>query len=199
MAQIKDISLVEVSELIPYINNAKQHSDEQVTRIASSIREFGFLTPVLIDNDKNIIAGHGRIMAAKKLGMDKVPCVNIEGLDEAHRKAYILADNRLTELGDWDMDLVSSELIDLDALGFDIDLTGFELDINEPEEVQEDDFECDLPGEPKAKQGDVYQLGRHRLMCGDSTNFGDVETLMGGAEQIWYSRTRHMDITISQT
>jgi hypothetical protein len=127
MAQLKQIKAVVIDKLIPYVNNAKQHSEEQVTKIASSIREFGFVNPVLIDKDYNIIAGHGRVMAAKKLGWDEVPCLFVEGLTEAQRKAYILADNRLGELAEWDMNLVGLELGELSEMDFDIDLTGFEL------------------------------------------------------------------------
>ena len=182
MGNIQKIDKVNIEKLIPYVNNAKVHSDEQVTKIAASIREFGFLSPVLIDSNYNIIAGHGRVMAAKKAGVDEVPCVFIEGLTEAQRKAYILADNRLGELADWDMDLVTSELDQLLELDFDIDLTGFEMPtIEDEEEVQDDEFDGELPEEPTAKPGDIYQLGRHRLMCGDSTSTTDVEKLMGGA------------------
>lgn len=128
MGEIKQIKKVGVDKLIPYINNAKVHSEEQVTRIASSIREFGFLSPVLIDKEYNIIAGHGRVMAARKLGIQDVPCVFVEGLTDAQRKAYILADNRLGELADWDMNLVTSELEMLQEHSFDVDLTGFNLE-----------------------------------------------------------------------
>lgn len=128
MGKVKSIKNIGVDKLIPYINNAKKHTEEQVTKIASSIREFGFLSPVLIDKDYNIIAGHGRVLAAKKLELKDVPCVFVEGLTEAQRKAYILADNRLGELTGWDMDLVTSELEMLQENDFDIDLTGFELE-----------------------------------------------------------------------
>ena len=159
MAEVKQIERVGIDKLIPYINNAKIHSDDQVTRIASSIREFGFVNPVLIDKDFNIIAGHGRVMAAKKLGMTEVPCLYVEGLTEAQRKAYILADNRLGELAEWDMDLVKLELEELELANFDIDLTGFDInDFLKPNEVQEVDVP-DLPEEPKAKLGDIYELG----------------------------------------
>lgn len=183
MGDIGSVKRVDVASLIPYVNNAKIHSDEQVTKIASSIREFGFLNPVLIDKDKNIIAGHGRVMAAKKLGLEKVPVLFVEGLTEAQRKAYILADNRLGELADWDMDLVKIELEDLELANFDIDLTGF--DINEflkPGEVQEVDVP-DLPKEAKAKPGDIYELGGvHRLICGDATQLSDVQKLTKGLD-----------------
>ena len=135
MGEVKQIEKVPVDRLIPYINNAKIHTEEQVTKIASSIREFGFLSPVLIDKDNNIIAGHGRVMAAKKLEMESVPCVFVEGLTEAQRKAYILADNRIGELADWDMELVTSELEML-------------LEADFPEEV-----------ETRCKPGDLWLLG----------------------------------------
>ena len=181
MGEIKQRKNVPVDKLIPYINNAKVHSEDQVTRIASSIREFGFLNPVLIDQDYNIIAGHGRVMAARKLEMKEVPCLFVEGLTDAQRKAYILADNKLGELSDWDMDLVTSELEMLQELDFDIDLTGFELPepVVEVEEIEEDEVP-EAKEEAVAKPGDIYQLGNHRLMCGDSTSVDDVEKLMGG-------------------
>lgn len=158
MAEIKQIKKVDINKLIPYVNNAKQHSDDQVIKIASSIREFGFVNPVLIDKDFNIIAGHGRVMAAKRLKLEEVPCLFVEGLSEAQRKAYILADNRLGELADWDMELVQSELEVLQELDFDIDLTGFELpeDIDEPE-IEEDEIPEEVP--TRAKLGDLWELG----------------------------------------
>ena len=179
MGKATEYTRVAVDKLIPYVNNAKQHSDEQVTKIASSIREFGFLNPVLIDADYNVIAGHGRILAAKKLQMDEVPCLFVEGLTDAQRKAYILADNRLSELGEWDMELVMGELAELDELGFDTELTGFEFEV-EPEITDDEDDVPEPPTEPKAKLGDLYQLGRHRLICGDSTDVNVIERLMGG-------------------
>lgn len=127
MGEIKQIKNVDITKLIPYVNNAKQHSESQVTKLASSIREFGFVNPVLIDKDFNIIAGHGRVMAAKVLNLKQIPCVYVEGLTEAQRKAYILADNRLGEFAEWDMNLVGLELGELSEMDFDIDLTGFEL------------------------------------------------------------------------
>lgn len=177
MAKIVEVQEVAVAVLKPYERNAKIHSGEQVQKIADSIKEFGFLSPCLIDREKNIIAGHGRVEAAKLLGLETVPCVFIEGLSDEQRRAYILADNKLTEMGEWDMDLVMSELSDLDAAGFDIEVTGFELELEEPE-ITEDDFEPIPPEEPKAKLGQIYQLGNHRLMCGDSTSLVDVAKLM---------------------
>lgn len=181
MGKATEYTRVAVDKLIPYVNNAKQHSDSQVTKIASSIREFGFLNPILIDASYNVIAGHGRILAAKKLQMDEVPCLFVEGLTDAQRKAYILADNRLAELADWDEELLHGELAELTELGFDVELTGFEFEI-EPEIIDDEDDTPEPPAEPKAKLGDLYQLGRHRLICGDSTDINVVERLMGGAE-----------------
>lgn len=181
MAEISTIEKVPVDKLVPYVNNAKIHNDEQVLKIASSIREFGFLSPILIDKSYNIIAGHGRTLAAKKLGEKEVPCIFVEGLTEAQKKAYILADNRLGEIAEWDMSLVNSELEQLMELDFDLDLTGFDFELEEESaEAVEDDYEPKIPEEPKAKLGDIYQLGNHRLMCGDSTKIADVEKLMGG-------------------
>ena len=184
MAELKQIKRVAIDKLIPYVNNAKVHSDAQVTKIAASIREFGFVNPVLIDRDFNIIAGHGRVMAARKLDMDEVPCLYVEGLSDAQRKAYILADNRLGELADWDMELVTSELEMLQELDFNIDLTGFELP--EPETEIEEDEIPEPPEEPVSKPGDIWKLGDHRVMCGDSTSIDDVEKLLGGVQADLY-------------
>lgn len=178
MAKIDGVQEVSLELLKPYENNAKIHSETQVKQIADSISEFGFLNPCLIDKDFNIIAGHGRVMAAKLLGMKTVPCVFVEGLTEAQRRAYILADNRLTELGEWDFDRVQFELRELENMDFNIELTGFELeDIEEPKEIIEDDFTEDV--EPITKLGDIWQLGRHRLICGDSTDANVIGELMG--------------------
>ena len=180
MGKIANVQEVTLAKLIPYVNNAKIHSEEQVTKIASSIREFGFLNPVLIDKDFNIIAGHGRVMAAKKLEMETAPCVFVEGLSEAQRKAYILADNRLGELAEWDMELVTSELEALNDMDFNIELTGFEMPNIDSEdvEVQEDDVPEEI--ETRCKLGDVWQLGNHRLICGDSTDVNVIDKLMDG-------------------
>ena len=161
MGEINKIEKVKIDDLIPYINNAKVHSEDQITRISSSIREFGFLTPVLIDKDKNIIAGHGRIMAAKKLKIDAIPCVFVEGLTEQQRKAYILADNRLGELAEWDMDLVSSELDMLQDNDFDIDMFAFELPDPEDDTSAEPVQETEIPEqvESRCKLGDIWKLG----------------------------------------
>ena len=129
MGKIENIKEIDVEQLKPYEKNAKLHGPEQVEKIANSIREFGFLNPVLIDKENNIIAGHGRLMAAKSLGMKTVPTVAVEGLTEEQRRAYILADNRLTELGEWDQNILTSELQEIENLDFDSSLTGFDLEV----------------------------------------------------------------------
>ena len=188
MGKIADVQEVTLSKLIPYVNNAKIHSDDQVTKLASSIREFGFLNPVLIDKDFNIIAGHGRVMAAKKLEMDTIPAVFIEGLTDAQRKAYILADNRLSELSEWDTDLIAQELQALSDEGFDIDVTGFTMDdtILDLEPIDDngvgDEIKEFLKNDPITERGDIWKLGDHTLMVGDSTSLDDVEHLLGGAK-----------------
>ena len=180
MAKTVEMTEVAVSLLRPYGRNAKKHPQEQIEKLINSIQEFGFISPCLIDKENRIIAGHGRVQAAKQIGMDKVPCVYIEGLTEEQRRAYIIADNRLTELGGWDMDIVFEELEDLDDIGFDIELTGFDLPEEEPE-ITEDDFNVeDVPTETTVKTGDIWQLGDHRLICGDSTDVDTVKKLMGG-------------------
>ena len=179
MAKIAKVQEVDVSRLVPYERNAKVHGTDQIEKLCKSIEEFGFISPCLIDKQYNVIAGHGRIMAAKELGMEKVPCLFVDGLTDEQRRAYILADNRLTELGEWDMGLVESELSELQIDGFDISLTGFDLDIGEiePDSVAEDDVP-EPPKEAKSKLGQIYQLGEHRLMCGDSTDEYAVSKLM---------------------
>ena len=181
------IEWLSVETLIPYAKNARTHSDEQVAQIAGSIKEFGFNNPVLVDKDNSIIAGHGRLMAARKLGMDKVPVVQLGHMTAAQRKAYVLADNRIALNSGWDTSMLSLELqelkddIDLSLLGFDAD----ELDallnpIEETEGLTDEDAVPDVPDEPKTKLGDIYILGNHRLMCGDSTSINDVDKLMIG-------------------
>ena len=181
MAKIADVQEVSLEKLRPYERNAKKHGPGQVEKLKASILEFGFLTPCLIDSDYNLIAGHGRVMAAKELGIPSVPCVFIEGLTEEQRRAYILADNRLSELGEWDMELVMGELAELDELGFDTELTGFDFQV-EPEITDDEDDVPEPPAEPKAKLGDLYQLGRHRLICGDSTDVNVIDRLMDGVK-----------------
>lgn len=138
MGRVTETTEVKVDDLVPYAKNARVHDEEQVEMIARSIEEFGFLNPILIDRDRNVIAGHGRILAAKKLGMGKVPVLYVEGLTEEQRQAYVLADNRLTELGGWNMELVEAELEELIEAGFDISITGFDTEREEPEEHHEE-------------------------------------------------------------
>lgn len=186
MGKAVELREVEITVLKPYERNAKQHSKEQVEKIGRSIQELGFLSPCLIDQEMNVIAGHGRIMAAKEIGMTAVPCVFVEGLTEEQRKAYILADNRLTELGEWDMARVQQELADLADADFDISLTGFDPDLRFDDamsQITDDGWtetEPDAEEEPKSRVGDIYQLGNHRLMCGDSTDPEMVAKLMAG-------------------
>lgn len=176
-----------VNELIPYINNSRTHNEEQINQIVASINEFGFTNPLLIDEKDNIIAGHGRLLASKKLGMEEVPCIVLKGLTEAQKKAYIIADNKMALNAGWDEELLKIELENLKELDFDLELTGFNVDelddiLGNNEEEQEiiEDEVPEVPEEPKAKLGDIYQLGNHRLMCGDSTKLEDVEKLMNG-------------------
>ena len=182
-----EVAYVATTDLIPYANNPRTHSDQQVAQVAASIQEFGFNNPILIDEHNSIIAGHGRLAAAQKLDMNTVPTILLEGLSEAQRKAYVIADNKLTENGGWDYDLLAVEIERLKELDVDIDLTGFdptELDtILEPEVVEgltDEDAVPEVPDNPITKRGDVWILGNHRLMCGDSTSIDDVERLMNG-------------------
>jgi DNA modification methylase len=185
------IEQVPVEKLIPYVNNSRTHSEEQVAQIAASIREFGFNNPVLIDKDDTIIAGHGRIQAARKLGLAEVPCVRLEHLTETQRKAYIIADNRLALNAGWNEELLTIELNDLLADGFALDILGFDSDelkslldpVTPTEGLTDEDAVPEVPEVPEeteTKPGDIYQLGRHRLMCGDSTSIDAVEKLMDG-------------------
>jgi DNA modification methylase len=178
---------VAIDKLKPYEKNARTHSPEQVDKIAKSIEQFGFINPVLIDGDYGIIAGHGRVMGAKQVGLTEVPCIFVEDLTDTQKRAYILADNKLALDAGWDDEILKAELNFLKEVNFDISLTGFdmgEIDLNATDiEFKEDDFDVDhnLPAEPKAKLGDIYQLGRHRIMCGSSTNAEDVKKLVDGA------------------
>ena len=184
MGRIANVQTVPIKDLRPYERNAKIHSRAQVEKIAASIEEFGFISPCLIDQDMNIIAGHGRVMAAELLNIDAVPCVFIEGLTEEQRRAYILADNRLTELGEWDMELVNSELDELAAAGFAVEITGFDWDSATEIGAFDDNYDPDgeeaAALEPRTKLGDIWQLGNHRLMCGDSTSSAALDELFNG-------------------
>ena len=181
MAKTTEMVEVTTSSLVPYERNAKKHPQEQIEKLKKSIEEFGFISPCLIDRDLRIIAGHGRVEAAKQLGMETVPCVFIEGLTEEQRRAYIIADNRLTELGGWDMETVTEELQELGDAGFDISITGFDWDEISEIEAIEDDFDAESieEEEPRTKPGEIYQLGGHRLMCGDSTDRTALFSLLG--------------------
>lgn len=155
------------SDLIPYARNSRTHSDEQVTQIASSIREFGFTNPIIIDEDNGIIAGHGRIMAANKLGMDEVPCVIVTGWTEAQKKAYVIADNKLALNAGWDEQMLALELKDLEEMDFNLELTGFSLDeigeltFEETEGLTDEDAVPELPETPVSQEGDIWLLGAY--------------------------------------
>jgi DNA modification methylase len=176
-----------VTELIPYVKNSRTHSDDQVAQIAASIKEFGWTNPILIDGDNGIIAGHGRLMAARKLGYEVVPTIELKDLTETQKKAYIIADNKLALNAGWDNELLTIELSELLADGFALELLGFNPDelnaLLEPEIVEgltDEDAVPEIPDDPITNPGDIYQLGNHRLMCGDSTSLNDVEKLMNG-------------------
>lgn len=176
-----------VTDLIPYARNSRTHSDEQVAQIAASIKEFGWTNPILTDGDNGIIAGHGRLAAARKLGHEEVPTIELVGLTETQKKAYIIADNRLALNAGWDNEMLTIELNDLMADGFALEILGFDQkELNallEPEVVEgltDEDAVPDVPEEPKTKIGDIYQLGNHRLMCGDSTSIEHLERLCDG-------------------
>jgi DNA modification methylase len=177
---------VSVAELVPYARNSRTHSPQQVDKIAASIREFGFLNPVIVDGQNGIVAGHGRVMAAQKLGLEVLPVIEAAHLTEAQKRAYVIADNRLALDAGWDNELLKVELQDLDAQGFDLTLTGFDIDeigafLDEPTEgLTDEDAVPDVPAQPVTVEGDVWVLGRHRLMCGDSTSIDAVERLMDG-------------------
>ena len=176
-----------VEDLIPYVRNSRTHSDEQVAQIAASIREFGWTNPILIDGENGIIAGHGRVLAARKLGMDEVPCIELAGLSDTQRRAYIIADNKLALNAGWDDELLAIEFAELADAGFDNLLTGFtqdEIDALTPEQIPEgltdEDAVPELQAEPVSKLGDVWVLGAHRLMCGDSADVSALDTLLCG-------------------
>ena len=187
----KRIELWPLDRLKPYDRNARTHSAEQVAQIAASIVEFGFTNPILVDSSDGIIAGHGRLSAAQELGLKTVPVVVLDHLSDRQRKAYILADNQLALNAGWDTDLLRSELQDLAELDFDLSLIGFSDDeladlLPEIEELPPEDADADAvpepPADPVTKPGDVWLLGKHRVMCGDSTSLDEVERLMAGAK-----------------
>jgi 16S rRNA G966 N2-methylase RsmD len=182
--QIKQVA---VEKLIPYVRNSRTHSDAQVAQIAASIKEFGWTNPILVDGTNGIIAGHGRLLAARKLGQTDVPVIELAHMTESQKKAYVIADNQLAMNAGWDTSMLTLELSDLKEAGFSLDILGFdpkELDnLLEPEQVDgltDEDAVPDIPDEPVTKLSDIYQLGNHRLMCGDSTSIDAVEKLMNG-------------------
>lgn len=166
-----------VKDLTPYAKNAKKHDKRQIENVAKSIEEYGFVQPVVVDSNGVIVIGHCRVLAAKQLGMKEVPCVCVDDLTPEQVNALRLVDNKSNE-SEWDMDLLAAELDDVDLSMFDFDW-GLQETV---EAVAEDEYEEELPEEPKARQGDIYQLGEHRLMCGDSTSVQDVQKLVGGVQ-----------------
>lgn len=185
------IQEVAVEALIPYAKNSRTHSDAQVAQIAASIKEFGWTNPILVDGTKGIIAGHGRLMAARKLGLGKVPVIELKDMTESQKKAYVIADNQLAMNAGWDIELLKIEVADLNENGFDLELLGFDnkmldslLEPEVKEGLTDEDQVPEVPKEPKTKLGDVYILGEHRLMCGDSTSIEQVETLTNGLVDI---------------
>lgn len=181
-----EMQLISTDKLVPYVNNARTHSAEQILKLRSSLREFGFVNPIIIDKDFNVIAGHGRLMAAKEEGINEVPCVFADFLTEAQKKAYILADNRMAMDAGWDEELLKIEMEELQNLGYDLGYTGFdekelaELFGIDDKEVEDDDFDLTAALEKASfvEKGDVWFVGKHKLMCGDATSSEDVSKLM---------------------
>lgn len=166
--------------MIPYANNPR-NNDIAVEPLKNSIKEFGFKVPIIVDKDGEIVAGHTRLKAAKELKLEEVPCIIADDLTPEQVKAFRLADNKVGELAEWDFDLLDLELEELENVNFDMEGFGFEFNLQKEEAgVIEDDFDCELEEETNIKQGDIFQLGRHRLMCGDSTSLEDVQKLAGG-------------------
>jgi DNA modification methylase len=180
---------VSVASLVPYARNSRTHSAQQVDKIAASIREFGFLNPIIVDGANGIVAGHGRVLAAQKLGLAELPVIEAAHLTEAQKRAYVIADNRLALDAGWDNDLLKIELQDLDAGGFDLSLTGFSLDeigalMADPanEGLTDPDAVPDAPAVPVTVLGDVWVLGRHRIVCGSSTEADTVDKVLAGVK-----------------
>jgi DNA modification methylase len=189
MGESEHYKLVDIDKLVPYSRNARTHSPEQILQLRASIREFGFVNPVLIDDNFNVLAGHGRIMAARSEGIKEVPCVFVSHLTEAQKRAYILADNKIALNAGWDMEMLRVELEELRDLDFDLELTGFDeteitelFDDTDSKEVEDDGFDLTAALEEAAfvMPGDVWTLGRHRLICGDATDAVTVKRLMDG-------------------
>ena len=191
MKTTTDFQLVSTDKLIPYVNNARTHSPEQIKKLRSSLREFGFVNPVIIDREYNVIAGHGRLMAAKEEGITEVPCVYVDHLTDAQKKAYILADNRMALDAGWDEELLAVEMQELQDLGYDLSMTGFDekeladlFSDGTGSDAKDDDFDLTAALEKASfvERGDVWTVGRHRLMCGDATSADDVSALMNGVK-----------------
>ena len=185
VSMARAIEMWPIDRLVPYERNPRTHSPEQVTKIAASIEQFGFNNPLLVDSQDGIIAGHGRLLAARQLGLGEVPVIVLDHLTDAQRRAYVIADNKLAELAGWDDDLLALELATLDGEDFPMDVIGFTdqelaalLDVDQDEEAN--DAVPEAPAEPITNRGDVWLLGRHRLLCGDSTKADDVARAMGG-------------------
>ena len=181
-----EMQLISIDKLVPYVNNARTHSAEQILKLRSSLREFGFVNPIIIDREFNVIAGHGRLMAAKEEGIEEVPCVFVDFLTDAQKKAYILADNRMAMDAGWDEELLKIEMEELQNLGYDLEFTGFDekeladLFGVDDKEVKEDEFDLTAALEKASfvERGDVWFVGKHKLMCGDATSSEDVAKLM---------------------
>jgi site-specific DNA-methyltransferase (adenine-specific) len=171
-----EVKSLKLDSITPYGKNAKKHDKRQINNVAESIKQYGFVQPIVVDRDGVIVIGHCRALAAKKLGMEEVPCVCVDDLTPEQVNALRLVDNKSNE-SDWDFDLLSVELPGLDLSAFDFDW-GLRDELNDS--VVEDDYDPVLPAEPKSRLGDVYQIGDHRLMCGDSTSLADVQKLVGG-------------------
>lgn len=188
MKTTTEMQLVPIDKLVPYVNNARTHSAEQINKLRSSLREFGFINPVIIDRDYGVIAGHGRILAAKEEHIEEVPCVFADHLTEAQKKAYIIADNRMAMDAGWDEEMLRVEIEALQDMDFDPMLTGFdEVELadlfgSDDSDVKDDGFDLTAALEKAAfvERGDIWTVGRHRLMCGDATSKDDVDTLMDG-------------------
>jgi hypothetical protein len=190
-----------LGELVPYARNPRTHSDGQVAQIAASIREFGWTNPVLVDGASGIIAGHGRVLAARKLGLERVPVIELAHMSEAQKRAYVLADNQLALNAGWDDELLRLELADLSELGFDLGLIGFgegeleRLMAGSKEGLTDDDDAPALPEQAVTRPGDLWVLGEHRLLCGDATVMADVERVLGGslADMTWTDPPYNVD------
>ena len=183
-----NVQQIELEQLVPYARNARTHSDSQVAQIAGSIAEFGFVNPVLVGGDNIIIAGHGRVMAAKKLGLKTVPTIKLDHLTENQRRALVIADNKIAENAGWDEELLRLELQNLADEDFDLDLLGFddvELDdlltsLDDDEAAALDENIPEVQENPVSRTGDIWIMGEHRLLCGDSTSEADMKKLMAG-------------------